>query len=132
MTQRLKLKIFALILTVVAGASLSSCDDDDMYYNPLVGYWQLVESGGQPVYDYQVDYYTFYSNGSGMYSFYDNYGQFWQEPFYWMDNGYDQLSIQYDNPSFGTVTCYYRYDGRYMYFSTDPSFYYYTVYASGR
>ena len=35
-------------------------------FSDLVGSWQLVESGGQPVYDYQVDYYTFYSDGNGL------------------------------------------------------------------
>ncbi len=129
MTNKLAIRLFALLLTIVAGASLSSCDEDDPYFSDIVGSWHLVESDGQPVYDYQTDYYSFYSNGSGTYAYYDTFGHFWQETFSWQSFNGEQLVLYYDNPNFGTVSCYYRYDGRYMYFSTDRSFYSYTVYS---
>ena len=129
MTNKLKLKFFALMLTVLAGASLSSCDDLDFYGDELVGAWGLVESGGQPVYDYQTDYYTFNRDGSGYYSYYDRYGQLWDEPFTWSVRMGSTLYLQYDNPQLGDVTCYYSYEHGYMYFSTDPSFNSYTVYS---
>ncbi len=55
-TDKLKLKLLAIMLVVAVGVSVSSCDDEEYYFSDLVGSWQLVESGGQPVYDYQVDY----------------------------------------------------------------------------
>ena len=80
-TDKLKLKLLAIMLVVAVGVSVSSCDDEEYYFSDLVGSWQLVESGGQPVYDYQVDYYTFYSAGTGCYSYYDRRGHLCDEPF---------------------------------------------------
>lgn len=130
---KLKSRFAALLLVIVSAVAMTSCEGDpDYYYSDLVGSWQLVESGGQPIYDYQTDYYTFYSDGTGYYSYYDQYGNMWDEPFYWSERAGGRLLLSYDNPALGNETCYYRYDGRYMYFSTSPSFYTYTVYAVAR
>lgn len=131
-TDKLKLKLLAITLVVAVGVSVSSCDDEEYYFSDLVGSWQLVESGGQPVYDYQVDYYTFYSDGTGCYSYYDRRGHLWDEPFLWDIRSGGRLYLSYENPEYGNTMCYYRYDGRYMYFSTSPTFYDYTVYATAR
>lgn len=53
-TDKLKLKLLAIMLVVAVGVSVSSCDDEEYYFSDLVGSWQSVESGGQPFYDYTV------------------------------------------------------------------------------
>ena len=131
-TNKLKMRFVALLLVVVSAVAMTSCEDDDYYYSDLIGSWQLVESGGRPVYDLETDYYTFYSDGTGYYSYYDQMGRIWDEPFLWGERPGGRLLLSYDNPAFGDESCYYRYDGRYMYFSTSPSFYTYTVYAMTR
>lgn len=94
-TDKLKLKLLAIMLVVAVGVSVSSCDDEEYYFSDLVGSWQLVESGGQPVYDYQVDYYTFYSDGTGCYSYYDRRGHLWDEPFLWDIRSGGRLYLSY-------------------------------------
>ncbi len=54
------------------------------------------------------------------------------EPFLWDIRSGGRLYLSYENPEYGNTMCYYRYDGRYMYFSTSPTFYDYTVYATAR
>lgn len=95
-TDKLKLKLLAIMLVVAVGVSVSSCDDEEYYFSDLVGSWQLVESGGQPVYDYQVDYYTFYSDGTGCYSYYDRRGHLWDEPFLWDIRSGGRLYLSYE------------------------------------
>ena len=80
----------------------------------------------------RADYYTFYSDGTGCYSYYDRRGHLWDEPFLWDIRSGGRLYLSYENPEYGNTMCYYRYDGRYMYFSTSPTFYDYTVYATAR
>ena len=59
-------------------------------------------------------------------------GHLWDEPFLWDIRSGGRLYLSYENPEYGNTMCYYRYDGRYMYFSTSPTFYDYTVYATAR
>lgn len=56
--------------------TLTSCDDDYYYDNGydsyLVGTWELIQANGRPVRGYATNYLSFYSGGSGEYSYYEN------------------------------------------------------------
>lgn len=127
-TSKLYVRLAAVMLSIAALLSLSSCTDDP-YYSDLIGTWQLIEDNGMAVYEEDADYYTFYDDGTGYYTYYNRYGERCDELFYWdVDSGY-ALYLSYDNPQLGNTMCYYQYDGAYIYFSNDTSFYKYTTYA---
>ena len=63
--------IATILFTIASTLSLTSCDDirGDIYYNDLVGVWELT---GAPF--YEVSQFQFNYDGSGYYSAYDYYG----------------------------------------------------------
>lgn len=128
MLKKLQIRLSATILAITALISLNACEDPD-FYDELVGTWQLIDDNGIPVYQQDADYFTFHSDGTGYYSYYNRYGERCDELFYWDVQYGHRLYLSYDNPQLGSTMCYYRYDGNYIYFSTDESFYNYTTYA---
>lgn len=62
-------RIAALAVLIASCVALTSCDDNDDYYygSPLVGSWEQVYVSA-----YDVTYFTFYSDGTGIYSDYNN------------------------------------------------------------
>lgn len=126
----MRAKFFAILFALVAGLSMQSCDGEFVYVDEIVGSWQMVESDGYPVTEYESDYYTFYLDGTGVYSYYDRHGRIWDEDFRWETRPGGRLFIRYRNSAeLGDVMCYYRFDGSFMYFSTEPDFWHYNVYA---
>lgn len=66
-----KSRRFGLMLIMVAmmnvmSTALTSCDDDDDYYAPIVGTWQACDSPGSTYNEF-----TFYGDGTGLYSAYN-------------------------------------------------------------
>lgn len=89
----------ALILTV------SSCtQEDDPYYSPLVGGWQLVDYSGPGT--YYISALMLYSDGTGYVSGEDSYGypQTWNVQ--WSSFSGSSLTI-YFNDAYGTQWSYY-------------------------
>ena len=121
-------KVIMCMTMVVVALSLSGCEDEDSWFSDIPGRWQLVEIDGRYVDEWDCDYYTFYSDGTGYYTYYDRYGYGYDEDFYWEERTGGRLYITYYDPSWGSVMCYFRTDGRYMDFSETPSFYHYTTY----
>lgn len=72
-----------MIIAIVASMSMTSCDNDDYYYSPITGSWELVEIDGYPVYESDVVEFEFYPDGSGYYSQYDAYGRWTSSPITW-------------------------------------------------
>ena len=108
------LRLLAIAVTVV---TLGSCsDDDDYYWSPLIGDWVLVADEYGPV-DTDQNIFSFYSDGSGQYVDYDNWGQSYTYDIYWDTDGSGQY-VDYDN--WGQS---YTYD---IYWDTDGSLLYVT------
>lgn len=108
--------------------SLTSCidDDDEPYYSPLTGSWELLEDSYGIVPQYEINYFHFYPDGRGDYEAYDNYGRWSNWKFWWDDYGrYDNtVEIQFSD---GTVWTYYWEINRgylYLYDYWDSRIYY--------
>ena len=131
----LKNKIILLFVILFTSLSFTSCDDPyDPYYDlpPIIGDWQLVESNGFGVSEYDADYYTFYQDGRGTLGYYDRYDRWVEEWFDWEIRYRNELYIYYDSRYLEPQFCYFDYDGRYMYFSPYSDFVTYNVYARTR
>lgn len=72
-----------MLIALVASIAMTSCDDDDYYYSPIIGSWELVEIDGYPVYESDVVEFEFYPDGSGTYGQYDAYGRWSSSPITW-------------------------------------------------
>ncbi|MCM1520221.1 MAG: hypothetical protein NC098_05490 [Lachnoclostridium sp.] len=81
---------FMTLVAIICCMSMTSCDDEDNYGNPIIGRWQLIAPTN-------VDYneYYFYPDGTGAYYISDAWGQ---DMYYFDWNTYgDQLTIYFDN-----------------------------------
>lgn len=89
--------ITMLIATVVVMLSLTSCGDEDYYYSPIEGTWELVSVNGMPVSEPQVCEFTFYSDGTGIYGQYNPYPVWSTNTISWdmsyTDGGADYLHV---------------------------------------
>lgn len=120
--------LFTLIMMLLMSVSLTSCidDDDEPYYSPLTGSWELLEDSYGIVPQYEINYFHFYPDGRGDYEAYDNYGRWSNWKFWWDDYGrYDNtVEIQFSD---GTVWTYYWEINRgylYLYDYWDSRIYY--------
>lgn len=120
--------LFPLIMMLLMSVSLTSCidDDDEPYYSPLTGSWELLEDSYGIVPQYEINYFHFYPDGRGDYEAYDNYGRWSNWKFWWDDYGrYDNtVEIQFSD---GTVWTYYWEINRgylYLYDYWDSRIYY--------
>lgn len=120
---RLK-KLLPLLLTVVALAGFTSCDDDEdnPYNSPLVGGWVLDTP-------YYPDQFIFYDNGTGEYSGYNELGYLDSWAITWQSWDRQQLSIYF--PQSGDQwDYYYRFQGGYLVLTdmyTDQESWYYRM-----
>ena len=99
-------KLIPLLLVLLAlPVALTSCDDDDYYYSGydqyLVGQWELIYADGRPVTGYSVNYLDFYSNGTGIYYFYDR-GLPYNMDISWATDIWGGSSVLYINYADGT------------------------------
>lgn len=72
----------------------SCCEDDDRYYSPLVGSWELLEDSYGIVPQYEIDYFHFYSDGRGVYEAYDNHGYLCNWDFWWDNYGRYENTVE--------------------------------------
>lgn len=100
---------FALIVALGFSFSLTSCDDDDYYWDvpsngyidrALVGTWELVQIDGMAVTGYDQNYFSFRSDGYGQYGYYYNGAPYTERINWWCEYGSgvnNWLMIQYPN-----------------------------------
>lgn len=88
--------LFPLIMMLLMSVSFTSCidDDDDRYYSPLVGSWELLEDSYGIVPQYEINYFHFYSDGRGVYEAYDNHGYLCNWDFWWDDYGRYENTVE--------------------------------------
>ena len=104
-------------------SSLTSCDDDP-YFSPLVGTWEANYTDLGPIHPFDVDYFTFFADGTGTYEYYDDYGYLCQMYFVWRTRNDEWLYITYEDGY--STTCYFRFYRGYLEFSDDITFSAYT------
>lgn len=63
-------KFLSFLAFAFMAVALSSCNDDDYYYSPLIGDWVLVADDYGPVVEDQ-SIFSFYGDGTGIYTEYD-------------------------------------------------------------
>lgn len=98
---------FALILI-----SLTGCDtDDDYYYSPLIGDWVLVADDYGPV-EMNQSIFTFYGDGSGVFTDYDEWGYEYNYDIFWEPDG-ELLYVSFSNAE--TWTYRWAIAGSYLY-----------------
>ncbi|MDE6523987.1 MAG: hypothetical protein K2L66_00355, partial [Paramuribaculum sp.] len=78
------LRLLAIAVAIVTFGSCS--DENDYYWSPLIGDWVLVADEYGPV-DTDQNIFSFYSDGSGQYVDYDNWGQSYTYDIYWDTDG---------------------------------------------
>lgn len=88
--------LFPLIMMLLMSISFTSCidDDDDRYYSPLVGSWELLEDSYGIVPQYEINYFHFYSDGRGVYEAYDNHGYLCNWDFWWDNYGRYENTVE--------------------------------------
>ncbi|MDE7125741.1 MAG: hypothetical protein K2O12_04600 [Muribaculaceae bacterium] len=105
-----RMRVIILLTAISAAVTLGSCtNEDDPYYSPLVGGWQLVDYAGPC--SYYLSGMMLYGDGSGYVSGEDDYGfpQTWS--IQWSSYSGNSLTI-YFNDAYGTVwTYYYNFTG---------------------
>ena len=105
-------QIILLAVCAVAVLPLSSCDDDDYYWDipssgfidrQLIGTWELVQIDGQNIYPENANYFSFGSRGYGRYYYHVNGRPYSEELNYWCEYDYhggrNWLMIDYSDGS---------------------------------
>ena len=128
MKKLLHQKFTAILILIVTTLALNSCDGEFVYVEDLVGQWEMVDNDGYPVTKFEADYYQFYSDRTGTYSYYDRFGRMWTDDFYWDTLYGEELHISFRDPSIGTMMCYYQVDRNHLFLSDHPSFDHYNTY----
>lgn len=87
-----------LIATIMAVLTMTSCGDEDQYYySPIEGTWELVSINGMPVDEPQVCEFIFYGDGSGLYGQYNPFPHWSTNSISWdmsyTDGGADYLHV---------------------------------------
>ncbi len=103
-------RIWLIFLAAIISASLTGCtQEDDPYYSPLVGRWQLVDYYGPG--SYFLSGLILYEDGFGYVTGEDDYGypQTWEVQ--WSSFSGRSLTI-YFNDAYGSIwTYYYNFNG---------------------
>lgn len=84
--------LIPMLVALFCSVTFSSCEDDYPPFPPgsdeyryldryLVGQWDLAYINDQPVYDYERNFFDFYSDGTGKYYFFEH----GKEYFEWID-----------------------------------------------
>jgi len=93
----------------------SCCEDDDRYYSPLVGSWELLEDSYGIVPQYEINYFHFYSDGRGVYEAYDNHGYWCNWKYWWTDYGRYDNTVEIEFQDGTTWTYYWEINRGYLY-----------------
>lgn len=81
-------KYLSILLVFIAFLPLSSCEDDPEY-SGLSGRWEMIADQWGAIPERDIVQFTFYNDLTGSYGYYDNYGQWYEEPTRWTWNYYD-------------------------------------------
>ncbi len=114
-------RLALMVIAIVAGWSMTSCDDGDYYNHPLVGNWALVAPTN-------VDYneYYFYPDGTGQYFVSDYWGQDYYN-FAW-DTAGPNLTVYFYNGDVWQFGWTVQGNSLYLYSGNDPVPYVYTYF----
>ncbi len=109
--------LFPLIMMLFMSVSFTSCidDDDEPYYSPLVGSWELLEDSYGIVPQYEINYFHFYSDGRGVYEAYDNHGDWCNWKYWWTDYGRYDNTVEIEFQDGTTWTYYWEINRGYLY-----------------
>ncbi len=124
-----------LMVALAATVAFTSCEPDDGYYSYVAGTWTAEyagdRSGEYDLGEYDIDQYSFYDNGTGIYSYYNDYHQWVSLRFGWSDDGRNSLTLWYEDGINDRL--YYDFDRYgYLILGHDPSLNTYTGYRPGR
>lgn len=101
------------IILVVASLSFSSCsDEDDPYYSPLVGAWQLSDYSGDG--NYYLEGLVLYDDGSGYVTGYNDYGAYDSWDIWWSSLNGSILQVTFTDGYGDSWTYYYNFNGGYL------------------
>lgn len=119
-------KIYSLLILMLMGIVMSSCNRIEYYDIPFLGSWDAIS---YVEYDREYDLrpgewhrYVFYSDGTGAYRQEDGL----QTRFYWDEGTGGRIYVRHDDGL--NETLYYDFDGRYLLLSTRYDFRTYFVY----
>lgn len=104
--------LFIAAAAVAASSTLTSCSDDDYYYDPYY-YSPIVGSWGSAASGFYYNEFTFYSDGTGIYSAYNDFGNWESWAITWATSG-NSLNVYFVNTG---QSWYYtwRTSGNYLY-----------------
>lgn len=90
-----------LVVALAATVAFTSCETDEDYSYLLRGTWTADyagdNTGDHPLSEDEVDQYSFYDNGSGLYSYYNDLGQWVGVRFDWRENGSGSVALWYED-----------------------------------
>lgn len=121
-----KRNLWAILMSVfVMSLLLVSCAEDAAD-SPLVGRWEMIKSNGSPVAQENVEYFTFYSTGSGSREYMDG-NVMRSDSFEWSSFSGDYVEINYYDGTF--MSYYYRFNGNNLELSETSSFGHFNTFA---
>lgn len=101
--------LFPLLVALCACFSLTSCEDDDYYWDPpasgfidgdLVGVWALAQIDGNVIAPVNANYFSFAPSGRGRFYYMDRGRRYIDDIYYWSEYG-----------SYGKTWLYIQYPG---------------------
>lgn len=122
--------LFAIIFGFSALFALTSCENDDPSTSPLIGTWSAFEDNAGPIYstDDIFNKFTFYSNGTGTYEYFNDRGEWRGESFKWTSMNNDWVELVYSDGE--RTNAYYRFSNGVLEFSQTQNFRIFTRYRS--
>lgn len=114
-----------LMFVFVMSLLLVSCAEDAAD-SPLVGRWEMIKSNGSPVAQENVEYFTFYSTGSGSREYMDG-NVMRSDSFEWSSFSGDYVEINYYDGTF--MSYYYRFNGNNLELSENSNFGHFNTFA---
>lgn len=106
--------------------TFTSCDEDNPFYSPLVGEWELLEDRYGVVSQNMVDRFIFKDNGTGYYEGYNEYGQWDRWLISWSSYSDYRLTIRFEHGE--NWYFYWDFEGDYLYLYEDGNRMNYYVY----
>lgn len=75
--KKVKNMFMPFMMLLIMAVSFTSCEEDEPYYSPLVGSWELLEDVYGVVPQTDIDRLHFNANGVGVYEAIDPYTGYW-------------------------------------------------------
>lgn len=121
-----KRNLWATLMSVVVMCMLLVSCAEDSANSPLVGRWEMIKSNGSPVAQENVEFFTFYSTGSGSREYMDG-NVLRSDSFEWSSFSGDYVELNYSDGTF--VSYYYRFNGNNLELSESSGFGRYNTFA---